>query len=526
MHLPDALLVRVLELLEWAPDTSAAVRATCSAWRSAHDAALPRLEITADHLMLLHPPSSHTARSQQPPGRAATWRFSNVQELQLFGLRSELLEDVLRSMPLLNSLDIHWAYREMAVEALAAATALRSLRLEHCRPTRQALLRIGELPGLHSLSLKDGHLHDLEQLETGAPNAPIISIGSRFTALTSLSLDLYGAEDLDSDAVSRLCSLTLLRHLGMGCSRWSDSGQAFVSMLRGCTALTSLDICEMSSGEYRSFFEYWGPGGLLNVGMERQIMQAIGSLPNLTSFKADDFEYWKGRYDHIYSDYPLPDYVCCLGKHVDELSGLTCLSTLSLANAAGFTLESLQALCTLTTLTSLDMSDCVGRQTWPGQLERPDRPSVGMLGALTGLTSLDLHTSHSWWLWYNLDEEDLWGLGELTRLTSLDLSYTGYEQEIRDDPEMVDFALGISRYGAGDSAMAALSKLTALTDIVLQGLELKGLIATDATLLALASLPALRSAALTECVELVRYHQPHATSDEGRAALESSTRSS
>ena len=442
------------------------------------------------------------------------------------GFRSELLEDVLRSMPLLNSLDIHWAYREMDVEALAAATALRSLRLEQCCPTREALPWIGELPGLHSLSLKDGELHDLEQLETGAPNAPIISIGSRFTALTSLSLDLYYAVDLDSDAVSRLCSLTLLRHLGMGCSRWSDSGQAFVSMLRGCTALTSLDICKMNSGEYRSFYEFynWGhmEGVNRNVGIERQIMQAIGSLPNLTSFKADDFEYWKGEYDYAYSDEP-PDYVCCLGKHVDELSGLTCLSTLSLAKAAGFTLESLQALCTLTTLTSLDMNDCVGRQTWPGQLERPDRPSVGMLGALTGLTSLDLHTSHSWWLWYNLDEEDLWGLGELTRLTSLDLSYTGYEQEIRDDPEMVDFALGISRYGAGDSAMAALSKLTALTDIDLQGLELKGLIATDATLLALASLPALRSAALTECVELVRYHQPHATSDEGRAALQSST---
>ena len=454
------------------------------------------------------------------------------------GFRSELLEDVLRSMPLLNSLDIHWAYREMDVEALAAATALRSLRLEQCCPTREALPWIGELPGLHSLSLKDGDLHDLEQLETGAPNAPIISIGSRFTALTSLSLDLYYAVDLDSDAVSRLCSLTLLRHLGMGCSRWSDSGQAFVSMLRGCTALTSLDICKMNSGEYRSFYEFynWGhmEGVNRNVGIERQIMQAIGSLPNLTSFKADDFEYWKGEYDYAYSDEP-PDYVCCLGKHVDELSGLTCLSTLSLANAAGFTLESLQALCTLTTLTSLDMSDCVGRQTWPGQLERPDRPSVGMLGALTGLTSLDLHTSHSWWLWYNLDEEDLWGLGELTRLTSLDLSYTGYEQEIWDEG-LVNFAKGytayntfilrLSRDAVSDSAMAALSKLTALTDINLQGLELKGLIATDATLLALASLPALRSAALTECVELVRYHEPHATSDEGRAALESSTRSS
>ena len=155
-----------------------------------------------------------------------------------------------------------------------------------------------------------------------------------------------------------------------------------------------------------------------------------------------------------------------------------------------------------------------------------------MLGALTGLTSLDLHTSHSWWLWYNLDEEDLWGLGELTRLTSLDLSYTGYEQEIWDEG-LVNFAKGytayntfilrLSRDAVSDSAMAALSKLTALTDINLQGLELKGLIATDATLLALASLPALRSAALTECAELVRYHEPHATSDEGRAALESST---
>jgi hypothetical protein len=138
--LPEELVLRVLDELEWTPRDSGAVRGSCRRWRAIHDAGRKTLRVrngVTDEVM-------HALRGRLPALTFLDLRW--VKSLTVEGLRAVGGLTALATLNLYNCPNV----TDVGLRELRGLTSLTQLYLVHCRSVTDVGLQ--ELTSLTALT--------------------------------------------------------------------------------------------------------------------------------------------------------------------------------------------------------------------------------------------------------------------------------------------------------------------------------------------------------------------------------------